>query len=608
MLRIGRYDVLGRIGSGGMAEVLLARLDGPGGFSKQVVIKRILPHLAGDSSFRHMFLDEARIASRLSHPNVAQVLELGRQDEDLFLVMEFVSGKSLAEVMRVVHRRQKQLPLAVAVHIAAEVAQGLHAAHELRDKQGQLLRVVHRDVSPQNILLSYDGHPKLIDFGIATALDRFTSTTTGELKGKLSYMAPEQCQSKPVDRRTDVYALGVVLHELVTGHRLFRRENALELIRLICREDTAPPSERRPDCPAWLDAIVAKAMHKDPARRFQTALEMSERLFSQLPELAPRLGVEKQTASVLEELFGPIPQEGAVATAIPDASDVPPTDPLLQAELGTDGPTQTLATGDLHPQTVATGGRLSSAESSASRMLATSATTTAFANAPTGTHTPAGQVEPRSRTQRMALVGVAAVLGLASLVALGQVGRTESDADVPAELANAPAEVLVAQSDPPGEPVTVDIEISTVPVGARILLDGEELGISPQQLSLPRSSAYRVLQVQREGFRDHAEQFTPSRDQRIRIALERLPREVEPTVNAAGPGSAAEPATREPVAREPVAREPVAREPSEQGRRARAPATPMTVRERRVPRSTARMVERTMTSEMRAADPFRAFM
>src|SRR5262245_24036371 len=201
---VGSFEIVGHLATGGMAEILLGRASGPSGFERIAVIKRVLPHLASEPRFAQMFLDEARIAALIRHPNVVQIHELACEGDQLFIVMEYLEGESVAGLLRRLIAQQTRLPPALAAHIVAEACCGLHAAHELVDHSGRPLGVVHRDVSPQNIFVTYDGAVKVLDFGIAVARDRVTKTETGQLKGKFEYMAPEQCLGKALDRRADL--------------------------------------------------------------------------------------------------------------------------------------------------------------------------------------------------------------------------------------------------------------------------------------------------------------------------------------------------------------------------------------------------------------------
>ena len=295
---LGRYRVVDEIGVGGMASVHLARMDGAGGFQKWVAIKKIHPHLTEDEQFIHMFLDEARIAARISHPNVAQVFDLGEQDHTYWIAMEYLHGEPLREVMRSNEDRGIATRPELAARIVADAAEGLHAAHELRGKNGEPLNLVHRDVSPHNLFVTYDGMVKVVDFGIAKVSGRLSSTRAGTLKGKLAYMSPEQVRGSAIDRRTDIFALGVVLWELTTGQRLFRMDSDLETLEKVQACIVPPPSSVRPDFPAELESVVMRTLQRRPEMRFQTARELSRALQQFLMHAGSFVGPEDVSAHV----------------------------------------------------------------------------------------------------------------------------------------------------------------------------------------------------------------------------------------------------------------------------------------------------------------------
>jgi serine/threonine-protein kinase len=282
---LGRYELLLPVAAGGMAMVWAARLRGSRGFQKIVAVKTMLPKLSEDPQFEKMFLDEASLASRIQHPNVVEVIDLGEQDGVLFIAMEWLDGVPLNQLMKAA-KVASGIPLDVAVHFLTHAAEGLHAAHELKDDRGQLVGLVHRDVSPQNIIIGYDGFTKMVDFGLAkaTALGD-GATRAGQLKGKISYMAPEQVRGDALDRRADLFALGVVLYAVTTGKHPFRRESEGATLFAISSPDPAPaPSKFIEGYPEKLEAVLMKAIAKDPNDRFSTALEMARALEETLPE------------------------------------------------------------------------------------------------------------------------------------------------------------------------------------------------------------------------------------------------------------------------------------------------------------------------------------
>lgn len=269
---IGRYALHTALARGGMATVHLARLLGPVGFSRTVAIKRLHASFAQDPEFVSMFLDEARLAARIRHPNVVPVLDVVALDGELFLVMEYVQGESLARLLRGFSR---PIPVPIAARIAVDMLNGLHAAHEAKNERSEPLDIVHRDVSPHNILVGVDGIARVTDFGIAKAANRIQTTREGQLKGKLAYMAPEQLLEQPVDRRTDVYAASVVIWEALTGKRLFARDDPGATITRILQGQIAPPSSVAADVPAEVDEIVARGLTRESRDRFANAQEMA---------------------------------------------------------------------------------------------------------------------------------------------------------------------------------------------------------------------------------------------------------------------------------------------------------------------------------------------
>lgn len=285
---VGRYVLYDRIASGGMAAVHLGRIVGASGFRRVVAIKRLHPHLAIDKKFVSMFLDEARVASRIQHPNVVGVMDVAELEGELFLVMDYVRGESLSTLLRGASARSEKVPLPIVSAILVGALYGLHAAHEARDESGGPMHVVHRDVSPHNVLVDLDGVIRVADFGIAKAVSRLDSTRDGEIKGKLAYMAPEQLKSGLVDRRTDVYAACVVLWEALVGAPLFGEKDAGSTVLAVMEGATTPPSAHRPEIPQALDAIVLRGLSRKREERFASALEMAELLVEIVRPAAPR--------------------------------------------------------------------------------------------------------------------------------------------------------------------------------------------------------------------------------------------------------------------------------------------------------------------------------
>lgn len=274
-LLLGRYALYGEIASGGMATVYFGRLLGAGGFSRTIAVKRLHPQLAKDPDFVGMFLDEARMAARVQHPNVVTTLDVEQSGGELFLIMEYVHGESLSRLIRASLRRGEKVPPRIVATIMVGALHGLHAAHEAKSERGEPLGLVHRDVSPQNVLVGADGMARIIDFGVAKAAGRIQMTREGQIKGKLEYMPPEQLHGERLDRRTDVYAAGVVLWEALVGQRLFQGGFEGPDVVKILTAQVDPPSSRLPGLPTEFDSVTMRALHKNPAERWATAREMA---------------------------------------------------------------------------------------------------------------------------------------------------------------------------------------------------------------------------------------------------------------------------------------------------------------------------------------------
>jgi serine/threonine-protein kinase len=274
----GRFELLIEMGRGGMATLYLARIRGPSNFEKLLAIKKIHDHLAPDEQFVKMFMDEARIAAMIHHPNVATIFDMGRIDKSYFIAMEYVHGQNLTDILKAAVREKEKFGWSRAVRIVADAAAGLHAAHELESAEGKPLGVVHRDVSPQNILVSYDGNVKVVDFGIAFAAEKLEQTQAGTLKGKVSYMSPEQAMGDRLDRRSDIFSLGTVLWECVCVKRLFKEAHEGATLLKVRDADVPKPRSIRPDLPVDLENIIMKALSKKREDRYETAEELSEAL------------------------------------------------------------------------------------------------------------------------------------------------------------------------------------------------------------------------------------------------------------------------------------------------------------------------------------------
>jgi serine/threonine-protein kinase len=523
--RLGRYQVLLPIAQGGMARVWAAKQHGQRGFSKLVAIKTILPELARDPKFESMFLDEARLAARVHHPNVCEIFDLGEEHSTLYLAMEWVNGESLSRVLKPPVPKGQQatahrMNARIAARILADSAKGLHAAHQLCDDAGQPLNVVHRDVSPQNIMISVDGNVKVTDFGVAKALGTTQeSTSAGQLKGKIAYMAPEQAKGGVIDRRTDVFALGIVLYEVTTGMRPFRGEGELEVLRTIAAGIFEPPSSVVPGYPRELEQIVLTAMAPEPDDRYPTADAMRVALEEWLTR-SGSLVTEALVAGAMHERVGPIVTQRAARIRERMNSESAQTHSELHSEppLTPPPPSERSASHVSHAGTSqpSSGGHShSSSPSNLSHPSSISYVAPMVATSP-----PPMMTTPTrgAQTTRNALWGVALGLGVFGLIAvvggggyymISVKGRraepTQPDVvPVGGAAAAAPAPVSAAPGGKPAAPSSaslIQIEFVEPKTGVTLMLDGQPVKGAKPTIARPKPGGVKLLVVTAEGYK-----------------------------------------------------------------------------------------------------------
>ncbi len=318
-LQFGPYTLLERIAVGGMAEVFKAKRSGVEGFEKVVALKRILPHLSENKEFVDMFVDEAKMVAGLAHPHIVQIFDLGKIERSYYIAMEYVQGRDLRTIEKHAHERGLRLPLDLGLRMVSQVCAALEYAHRKKDERGHAMEIVHRDVSPQNILISFEGDVKLVDFGIAKAATKASTTDRGALRGKLLYMSPEQAWGRPLDRRSDLFSLGIVLYELVTETKPFVGGGTeLTILELVRQCQITPPREVNPRIPESLDRVIMKALAREPDERYQDAGQMQRGLERFLRERPPVTA--RDLARFLELLFDR-PEGGAPGQLPPQASD-----------------------------------------------------------------------------------------------------------------------------------------------------------------------------------------------------------------------------------------------------------------------------------------------
>jgi len=328
------YQILAKLAAGGMAEIFLARGEGVAGVERYCVLKRILRDRATDVHFVRMFLDEARLAAQLQHPNIAQVYDIGKLGDSYFFTMEYVHGETVRALLHRAQGLRRALPIHGVLTIAAGTAAGLHHAHDRLGLDGRALGIVHRDVSPSNLMVSYEGGVKVVDFGVAKAADRAQETKSGTVKGKISYLSPEQCRGKRVDRRSDLFSLGICFWEMLTTERLYKRATDFENMNAIVTEPTPAPSSRRADVPKEIDALVLRLLAKNPDDRFQTAAEVVEAIEAVSARTSMVLSASA-LGRFVRELFGQRPEPWLELDAARDQPEpVTVTSEPIPRELG----------------------------------------------------------------------------------------------------------------------------------------------------------------------------------------------------------------------------------------------------------------------------------
>ena len=476
---LGRFELLGQIATGGMAEIHMARQRGMEGFEKLVVIKRLLPELAERTEIVNLFLNEARIAARLNHPNVIQIYDLGKERHSYYIAMEYIQGENLRIVLKSCAERERLLPLQHALEIARQVCEGLHYAHTKKDVTGQPLDIVHCDISPQNILVSFDGVAKVVDFGIARAAATLEQTDPGRVRGKHSYMSPEQCRGKPLDARSDLFSAGVVFWELCTARRLFKRSSPVETFKAIVSGTVISPRKYNPLISEDLEAVIMCCLDTDPDRRFQTALQMGMAIDKELNKLPQESG-SMQLGVFMRRLFSDklenlqrIEEARARGEQLED-------DWYLASEDSSSSVSSSSGTDSPQPSVSAPAEKREPVQ-------------------PPGEQ--AGSAKGRSSGRRALRLGLVAVLGLILLTALGVLFHTQ----------------LKALFGLAGEPTGARIEINSTPAGAAVFLDDEQRCTTPCEVPDLEVEVEHRLRVVKPGYQAWSTLFTLSRGEAVRL-------------------------------------------------------------------------------------------
>ncbi len=482
----GRYELIHRLGHGGMASVYLGRAIGTAGFERLVAVKVIHPHLANESEFVEMFLDEARIAAKIHHPNVCETLDLGDDDGAFFMVMEYVEGETLSSLVRQLRKHEELLPITVALQIAADACRGLEAAHSLEDHDGTALNLVHRDVSPHNLLVTMDGRVKVVDFGIMKAAGKRSNTLTGQLRGKLTYMSPEQARGEPVDRRSDIYAMGVILWELLAGTRFYRGETDSEILAQVSLGRRQKIDEFREDVPDSVKELLDKALAESRYDRFETADQMLKGLRAALRQLldADEDDPREALGGVMERFFG---------------SRIK----YIQAAIR----------GQVDDREGSSRGRIQAANDRTSVVGTRGLTPSHVEVGRTGTLTQSVATAPaRSWALWLILPLAGAALGTLAV-------RAGFDADA----AEATPIVEAAAEPKPAEPKPdlVKWVFNSDPQGATVVIDGEPLeDTTPTSVQLPRSDETVEVKISLAGYKAREVEMAPLSPENHNVRLE----------------------------------------------------------------------------------------
>jgi serine/threonine-protein kinase len=486
VLRVGRYRVLSELGRGGMSNVYLAVARGPGGVNKLVVLKALLADLATEPSALTMFLDEVRIAAQLNHPNVVQTYEVGTEGDRHVMVMEYLEGQSLSAIVKRAELSGARPPARLMLRVIMNALEGLHYAHELSSYDGAPLELVHRDVSPQNIFVTYDGQVKVLDFGIAKAASSSTHTATGVVKGKIAYMAPEQTGAEAIDRRADVYSVGSMLWAVAAGQKLWKDTPDVQIMRRVINGEVPTPQSVNPGCDNELNRIVMKALALDPSQRFQSALEMQHEL-ERYAESTGGVVKQKEIAQYVSTLF----EETRAKLKL-----------LIERQLALVGAEETP-----HASFSATPSRIRNAPAHGMEYSRPSQEPT--------------MLEGRRRKGRGGFFISIGIVGL--LVAAGVLFFRLRAQPSPPTTAATEAKPTEALGTPAPAATGATLHLSASPPQAKLFLDDQELPSNPASKLLPIDGSKHRLRAEAEGFLPEVVELSPTQDDSIVLALKPAP-------------------------------------------------------------------------------------
>lgn len=526
----GQYTLHELIGRGGMAEIYRASMPGIGGFEKTVAIKKILPHLAEDEEFTTMLVDEANIIESLDHSNIAQVFDLGKLDGSYYIAMEYIHGVDLSEVIDELEKHGEFLPIPHVIYITSSICAGLHFAHSKTDEDGNPLNIIHRDISPHNIRLSFAGEVKIIDFGVAKAADREARTKMGVIKGKLLYMAPEQAQAEELDGRADLFATGLCAYKMLTGTLPFEGENEFQVYNNVLEQKITPPIELRPEIPEQLNRIVMKLLQRNPEERYQNGYSAKQDLDRLLHELDPGYTVHRLSEFV-EKHFSDLVRsgDGSVSSDTSNPSGLSPSTPSRPApgtgnrnaaelEEGVDAAEtnrESVPAGESveEPARARRSNKIDSADDSRSRLeTADESAAVPVEDATRSRETETGEPD----TQAPSLAPVLYAIGVVSLAIAGMVTYAVLQPDGEADPSTSPDDRIAKAGDGTERAASassmVRIKLDSEPSDARLVRKGEKVGSTPIQFALPKTDEPLELNLEKEGYERRTVELVPSRD------------------------------------------------------------------------------------------------
>lgn len=536
-VQVGKYQLIAELGRGGMANVYLAVTTSPLGFdfSKLVVVKKLREHLKEDSEFVTMLLDEARIAARLNHPNVVQTLEVGEDRGEFFIAMEYLDGQALRRVLSRADKRGG-FPLVMQIAIMRDSLAGLHHAHTLKDFDGTPLNIVHRDVTPQNILVTYDGQTKVLDFGIAKAAGRASQTRQGVLKGKVPYMAPEQTRGKGLDHRVDVFAVGVMLWEAATGQRFWAGKKDIDILRALATGQLRrSPREVRPDVHPILDEICQRALAPNPDERFGSAEQMAvaiDKYFAQVEERPAPSAIGAQVSELFADriaetksvIEGQLSRLKSGARPAESTGSLPPATRSSQASVSAESPTVAPTRGSRAKDDTAPHPKEIPLDQPSTGASAPVVVNQPALPAPAHAPQPSGDDVGLQKARLIALVVIA--LGAMATLSAGLIawrisGRTDGLPTVPsAPTSSEPTAALDAASpNQPGEPIAVKLRAS--PPETKFTIDDGVEYSNPYEGEMVRDGKYHTIRASADGYVDQVEQVKFDGDVRLRFFLAR---------------------------------------------------------------------------------------